>query len=139
MKRQVKAKKTDHKLEQGITLLLVVVLLSAILSIGIGIFNLTIGQIRISGEISDSFIALYAADQGIERTLYRDRNIGPLCDVEDEDPCTAEEVQPSLLGGGCYEMFLRKSGSNTTIQVTGQYRCGANPVRVIKRGFSVSY
>src|SRR3989338_10000544 len=57
--------------KQGITLLLVVVLLSAILSISIGIFNVVYGEFRISGEVADSFRALYAADEGIAHPLSR--------------------------------------------------------------------
>ena len=117
--------------EQGIALLLVVVLLSAMLSISFGIFAIIFGQILISGEIADSFIALLAADEGIERTLYLDRIQGPLAGEYTENATVAS--------GGCYTVLVTKAGVNTTITISGQYRCGDNPARVVKRGFEVRY
>ena len=63
------SKKTKDKNENGITLLLVMIILSALLSISIGIFNIVFGQIKISGDLADSFVAFYAADQAIENIL----------------------------------------------------------------------
>jgi len=124
--------------QQGITLLLVIVLLSAILSISIGIFNVVLGEFRISGEASDSFRALYAADQGIERTLYQDREQAALCTVVPGPDCfVAEEV--SVPSDACYTVRVSKGVSATTIVIAGQYRCGSNPSRVVKRGFEVTY
>ncbi len=124
--------------QQGITLLLVIVLLSAILSISIGIFNVVIGEFRISGEASDSFRALYAADQGIERTLYQDRQQQALCTVVPGPDCfVAEGV--AVPSEACYTVRVSKGASATTIVIAGQYRCGSNPSRVVKRGFEVTY
>ena len=117
--------------ESGITILLVVVILSALFSISIGIFNVVFGELRISGEIADSFVAFYAADQGIERTLYLDRNGSGLPDGYAE--------AKDLSSGGCYSLQLGKIGSATQIIAAGQYRCGTNPSRVVKRGFMVTY
>lgn len=124
--------------QDGITLLLVIVLLSAILSISMGIFNVVIGELRISGEASDSFRALYAADQGIERTLYQDRQQEALCTVVQGEDCFVAEgvVVPS---DACYTVRFSKGASATTIVIAGQYRCGSNPSRVVKRGFRTTY
>ncbi len=123
---------------KGITLLLVVVILSALLSISIGIFNVVFGQLQISGEAADSFIALYATDQGIERALYRDRVQGALCADGGGVDCYTEGPT-SIQSGGCYELRVSKIGGVTEIVSAGQYRCGINPIRVVKRGFLVSY
>ncbi|GEM_PF-1741437 len=124
--------------QQGITLLLVIVLLSAILSISVGIFNVVLGEFRISGEASDSFRALYAADQGIERTLYRDRRQQGLCTVAEGTDCfVAEGV--GVPSEACYTVRVSKASGATTIVIAGQYRCGSNPARVVKRGFEVTY
>lgn len=124
--------------QRGITLLLVIVLLSAILSISIGIFNVVLGEFRISGEATDSFRALYAADQGIERTLYQDREQQALCAVALGPDCfVAEGV--GVPSEACYTVRVSKIADATTIVIAGQYRCGANPARVVKRGFEVTY
>ncbi|MDP3778882.1 MAG: hypothetical protein Q8R30_02400, partial [bacterium] len=54
--------------KKGVTLLFTVVLLSVFLSFGLGIINILLGQIIISGQAGQSFDSLYAADRGLERT-----------------------------------------------------------------------
>lgn len=121
---------------EGITLLLVIILLSAIMSIGLGIFNIVVGELKISGEISDSFIAFYAADQGIERILYLDRIARSMCAAPGPSCFTeARDVE----SGGCYTTRVSKVASTTDIVVAGQYRCGPNASRVVKRGFELTY
>lgn len=117
--------------QKGVVILLVMVILSALLSVSIGIFNVVFGELRISGEIADSFVAFYAADQGIERTLYLDRSGAGLV-----NNYTEEKDIPS---GGCYKVRVAKSGADTQIIASGQYRCGTAPPRVVKRGFMVTY
>ena len=123
----------------GMTLLLVVVLLSAILSISIGIFNIIFGQLQISGEIGDSFRALYSADEGVEKMLYRDRveEEDGVCQIAGPD-CYVDSSPESTLSGGCYTTRVSKIGIDTFLRVTGQARCNPSD-RVIQRGFSVSY
>ena len=122
---------------EGITLLLVVALLSAILSISVGIFNVVIGEFRISGEITDSFRALYAADEGIERTLYRDRIVRAICTGVQGTDCFVATDMP-VKSGACYTVQVSKT-PKTQITIAGQYRCGVNPTRVVKRGFQLGY
>ncbi|OHA02698.1 MAG: hypothetical protein A3J10_01430 [Candidatus Sungbacteria bacterium RIFCSPLOWO2_02_FULL_54_10] len=124
--------------KQGITLLLVVVLLSAILSISIGIFNVVYGEFRISGEVADSFRALYAADEGIERTLYRDRQDNAICTVIQGVDCFVA-VDVPVRSGGQYSVRVSKEGGVTAVVVAGQNREGANAARIVKRGFQVRY
>lgn len=122
----------------GVTLLLVVVLLSTMLSISLGIFNVIYGQFIISGEITDSFKSLYAADHGIERYLYLDRKLGNFntCTPSPIIPCLSIENIPSF--EGCYGVRVKKPDSITTeIVVIGQNQCGAS--RIVKRGFQVTY
>ena len=123
---------------RGITLLLVIVLLSAMLSIGVGIFNVVFGELRISGEVNDSFRALYAADQGIERTLYLDRQEDTICPLVQGIDCFVLADVP-VQSGGSYGVRVSKHGGVTDIVVAGQNREGANPGRVVKRGFQVTY
>lgn len=131
----IKNKKIDQR---GITLLLVVVLLSAILSISIGIFNVVYGEFRISGEVADSFRALYAADEGIERTLYLDRRGSGICTVVEGADCYVV-VDIPVLSGGQYSVRVSKEEGRTAVTVAGQNRAGANSARITKRGFRVTY
>lgn len=141
-------KKISHFLQinkkQGMTLLLVVVITSAILAVSTGIFNIVIGELLISGEIADSFVAFYAADRALDKFLYLDRVGGGLLNGNTEDTTTIESPT------GCYVVTIYKTppivlaqcGSdtnNTCIKSTGQFRCGANPAHIVKRGFTVMY
>jgi len=131
--RHVLRKKIVLPHERGITLLLVVVILAAILSVSVGIFNVIIGQLFISGEISDSFIALYAADEGTEKTLYRDRIL---------DECTPPScsVGPiTTAAQSCYTVSYTRIGTITSIKSVGQYRCEPTATRITKRGLEVTY
>lgn len=123
--------------KRGITMLLVVVILTALLSISIGIFGVVFGEIKISGEIADSFIALYSADQSIEELLYRDRIQAAICSTPGVGCYVAGPID--INSGGCYTIRVDKVGGATTITSSGQYRCGLNPSRVVKRGLKVSY
>ncbi len=132
--------KLGRKPKDGITLLLVVILLSAIMSISLGIFNVVIGELKISGEISDSFIAFYAADQEIEKILYLDRVLGTICPSPGDSCFTETNVAAAPVESrGCYTARVSKADNNTDVVVAGQYRCGLSPARVVKRGFEVTY
>ena len=132
---------------QGITLLLVIVLLSAILSISVGIFNVIIGEFRISGETSDSFQALYAANQGAERTYYEDFQQNVLCTSPQQTAlCTAAQSQdcycsPQVMtsSGACYVVLVSKISGLTRVESQGQYQCGINSPRVVKRRVFAEY
>lgn len=135
----VKSQIINHKSQtrQGTSLLLVVVLLSAILSISLGIFNVVFGQIKLSGEVANSFVAFFSADQGVEKILYRDRVLENICGIPGIF-CFAEGPT-DVSSGGCYNILVSKIGGNTEIVTVGQSRCGLNPPRVVKRGFQVNY
>ena len=116
-----------------------VVLLSAILSIGVGIFNIVFGELMIASELADSFRALYAADQGIARTLYRDRQKREICPGAQGTGCVFEERDVRVQSGGLYTVRVSKTGGATEITVAGQSREGVRAGIVVKRGFQVSY
>lgn len=126
--------------KQGVTLLLVVILISTILSISVGIFTVVFGQLFISGEVADSFVAMYSSDHGIERTLYRDRLLGTgiACSTSCIENSMTTYGGP-LASGGCYIVSMTKIGGTVTFESTGQYRCLVNSTRVVKRSFRLSY
>lgn len=121
--------------EPGITLLLVILILSALLSISLGIIDVVLGEFRISGEITDSFVALYAADQGMEKMLYDDRISDSICPSGN---CVYGPVTTTLSNGACHILRLNRSGSNTTVTATGEYKCGSSALSV-KRAFESTY
>jgi len=59
--------------QKGISLLLTLLIMAAIISIAISISRLTVGEIKISRESPQSLIAYYAAESGIEWALYQER------------------------------------------------------------------
>lgn len=135
---------------KGITLLLVVVILSALLSISVGVFNVVYGEILISGEIADSYRAFYAADRAVDKFLYLDRSPNNPNQVpQDGDSENTIFTVPD--SSACYEVRIFKTpasilancgvpaGVGVCIKSFGQFRCGVNPVRLVRRGFMVTY
>ena len=59
--------------QKGISLLLTILIMAAILSIAIGISLLSLGEIKIARESPKSLIAYYAAESGVEWAMYEDR------------------------------------------------------------------
>ncbi len=120
----------------GVAILLTVLILSALLAIGLGIFDIVFGEIRITEELSDSFVSLYASDQGLEQLLYNDfADTLPGC--SGRNPCTYAE---SFDFGGqrCSRLSLRRTGIGQTFaESIGEYRCGSE--RSVKRRFVTSY
>ena len=55
---------------KGVTLLIAVLISSAALLVGVGVYTLLVGEIRISGSEKDSLSAFYASDSGAECFLY---------------------------------------------------------------------
>ncbi|MDP3772381.1 MAG: pilus assembly PilX N-terminal domain-containing protein [bacterium] len=121
---------------RGITILIVILVLTAILSISAGVLNVVVGQLAISGQARDSFRALYAADEGIEKWLFLDRGaMGPVGTLSDDRTTTS---------GMSYRFNLEAAPSscadptNTMLTVSGQDApIGGTPH--VKRGFQLCY
>ncbi len=139
----------------GIALLLVVVVLSALLSVSLGIFAVVFGEAKISGEMTDSFRAIFAADQGMERMLYCDRAVPPAnCDnlgqpagcLGQPGQCTypgpnpTDTVQlPAFPSGACvYVRLFRNASGDTGAFSTGEYACGVAE-RSVRRALRALY
>lgn len=120
----------------GMTLLLVILIISALLSVSLSIVTVVLGELRIAGEMTDSFIALYAADEGMERLLYDDRIAESIC--PGSGSCSYGPVTASLSNGACYTARLSRTGNDTTIISTGEFRCGS-PVLSVRRAFQATY
>ena len=140
------SKKTPSlpKNKQGIALLLIVVISTAILSISIGIFNILFGQLIVLGQFSDSFDAMYAADLGIERTLYLDKQLnvcGGTTDCGTGDTFTSHP----FTSDACYKVTVATTtgcavpGTTRCIEATGEFSCAPGTIRSVRRTFYVSY
>ncbi|OGZ96889.1 MAG: hypothetical protein A2847_02680 [Candidatus Sungbacteria bacterium RIFCSPHIGHO2_01_FULL_50_25] len=131
----------------GVTLLLAVSILAALSSISYAMFTIVFSQIYIAGELTSSFVALYAADEGIEKALYDDRVRGILCSSFGS-PCVPV-INPSFidsnaLSGGCYSVRMDKSDiggglADNSLKVTGQSFCGPGASRFVRRAFELIY
>lgn len=99
---------------RGVSLLLTLLIMAAILVIAFGVSRLSIGEIKLSRDISRSIIAYYAADAGIERAVYEERIEGGASDIPD---CSIElgngssygiQVQGNIIKSiGCYKDISR--------------------------------
>jgi len=100
--------------QRGVILFLAVVIMAILLSIGLGISAILIGQIRMVRDIGNSVKAFYAADTGIEKALlFRNDPIPnlPLYDVLDNG--ANYEVEAFDFGPDCLgvNFCLRSIGS----------------------------
>ena len=67
----IKKHMVNYKLDQnGIALLITLILLGTILTISLSIAILTTGEGKINRSINDSTFAIFAADAGMERLFY---------------------------------------------------------------------
>lgn len=127
---------------RGVTLLLVVVVLSAVLTISVGLANIIFGQIKISGDSGDSFLAFLAADRAIERKLYEvlvQRNIcqGPGIPSSPTICNTHESLGGLGSNQGCADVItLREPDNNADgfadIRITARGRFPCSNPRVIR-------
>ncbi|MBI3273572.1 MAG: hypothetical protein HYZ69_00340 [Candidatus Colwellbacteria bacterium] len=134
--------------KNGITLLLVIIILSMLLAISFGIFNVIFGELLISGQIEDSYVAFYAADHAIDKFLYLERfPVDPNDKLKDKNK---EDTTASPSTSGCYVVKIFKTAASiktnckledisVCILSIGQSRCGQGDVRMVKRGFIMSY
>ncbi len=89
--------KTKTMLNSGSVLILALVLASILLSVGMGIANIAVKEIRLSSLGNESGIAFYTADTGAECALYWDLKnpYGP-ADIVFGTPDTAPTWPPGL-------------------------------------------
>lgn len=131
--------KPSHFAEpRGITLLLVILVMSALITISVGIFNITFFELRISGELTNSFFALYAADQKLEEILYKDRVEQSICTLVQGEGCYAPAME-NFPNGSCAQALVDKVGIQTIVRSVGQYDCISGSQRAVKRAFEVYY
>ena len=98
--------------QKGISLLLSLLIITVISAIAFAVSRLSIGQIKLSRDISKSIIAYFAADSGIERALYDERQEGG---ARDFNSCI--DIQGKI----CYAVEVKGNSPNRTISSNGSY------------------
>lgn len=112
------------KCERGVALYFVVLIMGILLSIGLAISVIALGQIKMVKGMGDSVIAFYAADTGIEKVL-----------ISRSNPSDIPET--ILDNGASYEVTVFFPGPDCT----ADYRCirSVGTYKGIKRAIEVEY
>ncbi|GAI23960.1 unnamed protein product [marine sediment metagenome] len=110
--------------QKGVSLLLTILIMAALLAIAIGVTRLSLGEIKLIRDIPNSLIAYYAADSGIERALYEERIGGGAADQAD---CSV-----NLDNDSKYGVNVSQIGETVVIKSTGCYKD-------IRRAIEVSF
>lgn len=129
-------KAKSHKLkaaQEGITMLLTLLITAALMAMSGSIFSFLITELRMSGELSDSFYAMYAADEGMERAFYDDRIRGLY-----PNPGVYTIPSGALSNGSCYTATITRGAVTTTIKSVGKYQCSGGS-RQLQRSFEATY
>lgn len=119
------------------TLILTTLLLSGLLAIAVGISSAVFTEFRLSGEITDSFVALYAADQGMEQLLYETRVTQSVCPGPPPASCHTT-VTIDTGNGACARVRVARLLGAYTITSTGEFRCTGEAL-ALKRALSASF
>ena len=77
----------NKKYQQGVSLYLAIVILSLMTATLLGFMSILMSQTRIVANLSDSIIAFYATDAGIERMLYEVYQEDWLLNPHNTDDC----------------------------------------------------
>lgn len=111
---------------KGAALLLSVLALSIILVIALGVATIFIGELRISGGVSQSVTAFYAADAGIECFLFQER-------IRSATPCNGPGYFTVLsLHYKNAEKLYDADGRTAILRSSGTYN-------TVNRGLEVRY
>lgn len=104
-------------------MLLVALILVAILAIASGVATLMLGELKLSQEVPKSLRAYYAAETGIERSLYDERYGGGASDIGNPPVCSPGSGAVCLSDSEiCYSLDVEVTGNSTAIKSYGCYR-----------------
>ena len=140
------------KFSEGFTLLLALIVANTVLIISLGVYNIIIREIELSGLGRESQIAFYAADSGIECVLYWDVKkevISITTSTTIECLGQSLSVGGSLISsfklnfnnGACAKVVVNKTNSSVT-QVDSygyNFDCDSSLPRKVERGIRITY
>ena len=125
------------KFKTGFTLLLSLLVISVVLSVGLGVFDIVTKELKLSSMGRESQIAFYAADAGIECFFYWEIKHPPPLTKSAFEPegvtntinCAGNDIQISgsspyifnlpLSDNSCAKIKVTKSGLTTTVESRG--------------------
>lgn len=107
----------NHKNQKGVSLYLTIVILSVLMAVILTMIGMAISQIKVIHTLSDSIIAFYAADTGIERVLYAIFQEGYVASKGECPPA----YKGTLENGATYEVCVSDK-SDSIIFSTGSYK-----------------
>ncbi len=108
---------TNYKNQKGVSLYLTIVILSVLMAVVFTMISIAVSQIKVIYTLSDSVIAFYGADTGIERVLYAVYKEGYI-PSKGECPSAYKGI---LDNGAGYEVCVSNK-STLTIFSTGDYK-----------------
>lgn len=118
-----KAHITKHKKRKlftenrGVSLLLTLLIMAALLAIAFGISRLSLGEIKITRDVPKSLVAYYAAEAGVEQVLYNDRTSSPPLPSGSNSECLDPPTNEI-----CYVVEFSGDSPNRTIRSNGSYK-----------------
>ena len=114
-----------NKLEKGVSLIVAFLVMTIMLAIVLNVGLILFSEIKISGNIGNAVSSLYAAESGIEKTLYFDkkqipvgatRGVCSICDTCNSSDCQNCVATP-LATGGCDSL----SCTNCNVQYNSDF------------------
>lgn len=142
---------------KGFVLLLSLIVLSVVLTASLGVFNILIKGLELSGTTRESQLAFYAADGGVECALYIDfkgnYSFGTTTAPSIEECSNSRDLNYLIWSssyvdgarfsidfdnGSCVDIKVDKSGAGTIIESIGRNTCDEVPRRV-NRSLRVEY
>jgi|SRR3989338_3860726 len=112
-------KNKQNTAQNGIALLLTLIILSIVTLIAVLIADIVIVQLKLAKDIGDSQAAIYASDSGVEWQLYQIRK-------------GVSVASPAMLNGATVETTVIGSYPNFTIKSLGSYG-------TVKRQFEINF
>lgn len=123
----------NSNLKKGVSLYLIIVIISVLLAVSLNVASLIVGGAKIIKGAADSVKAFYAADTGIEEALYNAKNSA--CDdivsgTVGGDSSYVYNVDVSYTGEDCTD-------TGTTMLSIGEFKPGG--ASATKRKISITY
>jgi len=144
--------KKNKKFNEGFTLLLALIVANTVLIISLGVYDIIIREIELSGLGRESQIAFYAADSGTECVLYWDikkRAISTTTPTTIECLGQSPSVGGSLVSsfklnfnnGACAKIVVNKTNPSVTQADSYGYNfdCDSSLSRKVERGIRITY
>lgn len=95
--------------QRGSALYFTILILTTILTLGLGLAGILLGEIRITRDVGRFQPAIYAADSGVERALYKIRKKGEFTNCPDTSSCVID-TDNALDNEAVYEVTVVDPG-----------------------------